>query len=326
MAVTEALPVRGKLRAYGTIALRDLRERWRLLTFVVLLAAMSLGVVTAARSLAVVSFPVIAFDPDALVVGREVISPSRIQEMAVGDLLGIIVNLGWIAVVVTMITVIALFALEAHGRAAELAIRRALGASLRTSIAAFLGESLLLAAAAVAIGVVLSAGVLLIALHFWPAVRSTPVLSPGLPMLALAVSLCVAGLIPVLLVRGEHLREAPEREVGFKTPALQLAASISLFIFAVSVLHSFSPGSVALHTAQSDIVADVDSGITDPAQRAVAYRSLMRLSSAFGDRYARSFNGTRDCCTDNLRLRNVLHGESRDALAARSSDAVLNGR
>ncbi len=205
-------------------------------------------------------------------------SPNAIQQMAVDQLLGWLVALGWGALVVGAITALALWATLAAQRVAEVGVRRAVGASRRAILGAALGEGASIWVLTVTGGLGLAALATSGAVAGWPG-PSTPmkVAFPAGPLIVLAVAMGLGSLFPLWAARSRRVVEQSENPPPLWIPAIQLGASLAALVGAALII-----GPTGAKVAQGELPRA--SGTVDQLEhqgataeaRAASYQALLR--------------------------------------------------
>ncbi|HEV8611973.1 MAG TPA: FtsX-like permease family protein [Gemmatimonadales bacterium] len=272
-----------RLGAVVAPALAALREHWRAALLVGLLGALAIGLLLPGRALpASLALPSIPEAGEALAWTTEAQAPAQTQQAALHELLQLLSALAWVGFGIASCSIFSCRAAKGRERAAEIGIRRAVGASLRAVALSLLFEAVLLAAFALVIGVALGSFLLSLATKWWPGV-SAPITSVGpVTTLAMCAVIGAASLMPLLLVRSRHLVEPGDQEVGLRTPTLQVAASIALLMASAALLSGsrINPRSPPVNSNAHGVVFEVDSGLDNLDSRALRYAALRDELSA----------------------------------------------
>ena len=212
----------------------------RILTVLVgvlaLVAALVPGWLAPTASAPVITPPPIA-SLDAGIRWTDSATPaSALQRLAVDQLLGWLVVLGWSALAVGGVTGLALWATLAGQRIPEVAIRRAVGASRGSLVRAAIGEGLGIGAMVVGAAISLSIGAVRLAMATWPGTSAAP--GFGAPLMALAAigGLMVAGaLFPLIAARSRGVTEQVETPPPLWIPATQLGVGLATLVGAAMI-------------------------------------------------------------------------------------------
>ncbi len=211
------------------------RAHWPIRMLTMLAGVLALAAaVTASRP--VITLPPIA-PLDAGLRWTDSATPAdAIQKMAVDQLLGWLAVLGWGALAVGGITILALWATLAGQRVPEVAIRRAVGAGRRSLFGAAIGEGSWTGL------MVVGAGVGLGMLGAWSVVAAWPGPSSfsgfGLPVLApilIGAAMILGALLPLWAARSRTVTEPVETPPPLWIPATQLGVSLATLVSAAMI-------------------------------------------------------------------------------------------
>lgn len=252
----------------------------------VVVAALVTGILSPLHSLttaggSALRLPALPSAGPALEWTDDALGPAGTQAEAVGGLLRLLGVFGWVGFTIGALAILGCFAAQAPGRAAELGVRRAVGASLRRLIAEALFEGAILAGIALGCGVAIGSALLKIAKAGWPGyVDGLDRLGMG-PATAISAVLGAACLIPLWLVRSRRLAQDHDTEVGLRIPTLQVAVSIALLMASAALLGqaATSRDSALGYRPGNGVIAQIDSGIEDPVLRWAKYAALLTSAS-----------------------------------------------
>ncbi len=273
--------------------MRRISPRWNVLAerspfglVVVVAAALVTGILSPLRlftgsSNAALHLPVLSPAGSALEWTTDAQGPAATQADAVTGLLRLLGILGWVGFAIGALTIFACYAAQASERAAEIGVRRAIGAPLRRLVIWALLEAAMLAAIALACGVAIGSAGLSVAKAAWPGyVDRFGQLGVG-PAAAISAVLGAACLIPFWLARSRRLAQDQDAQVGLRIPTVQIAVSIALLMGSAGLIgKAASPrGSGVVVRAGGGVIAHVDSGLSDPAMRRSRYAALLTRAS-----------------------------------------------
>ncbi len=215
---------------------RPVRILTLLVGVVALVAALVPGWLAPTAQAPVITLPAIA-SLDAGIRWTDSATPaSALQRLAVDQLLGWLVVLGWSALSVGGITALAVWATLAGQRIPEVAIRRAVGASRASLVRAALGEGLAIGGVVIGAAIILGLGAVRLAMATWPGTSAAP--GFGVPIVALAAigGLMVAGaLLPLLAAGSRRVTEQVETPPPLWIPATQLGVGLATLVAAAMI-------------------------------------------------------------------------------------------
>ena len=221
---------------------RWFRANWPVRSLTVLVGAMALAAVVAPGWLgptanrAVITFPSIAPLDGGLRWTDSATPADAIQRMAVDQLLGWLGVLGWGSLAVGGITALAWWAALAGERVAEVAIRRAVGASRRSLFGAALSEGVWVGAAAIGLGLGLGMLCARGAVATWPGTSSSPGFGiPGLALTAIGVVMGLGALLPLVSARSRTVTEQVATPPPLWIPATQLGVGLATLVGAAMI-------------------------------------------------------------------------------------------
>ncbi len=242
-----------------------------------LVAALVPGWLAPTAGPTVITLPLIA-SLDAGIRWTDSATPaSALQRLAVEQLLGWLVVLGWSALVVGAITGLALWATLAGQRVPEVAIRRAVGASRSSLIRAAVGEGLWIGVVVAGAGLVVSFGAVRLAVATWPGTSGAPAFDAPLLALAGVGGLMVAGaLLPLISARSRRITEQVETPPPLWIPATQLGVGLAGLVGAAMIAgHARGPLTSADAQAEPGTLYQLEAVGTDLEERARRYRDLL---------------------------------------------------
>lgn len=155
---------------------------------------------------------------------------------ALRDLLLLLVGLGYVTLLVTIVTAGSRSAAEAAARRAELSVRRAVGASRLTLLGALLIETGVILAAIAALGLALGLIGTRIGAGLWPGIPGDLRFSPSWAALLIVAGLTVLVVLVVGATSRVRLTEAEEAQVPLAIPAAQLGFCLAILVAGTLVL------------------------------------------------------------------------------------------
>lgn len=278
-------PVRAIL---GSAGLR-LRMYWRGALAVILLGILALGLLAPSRSLArteadrgpALALPEIPSPGPALMWTEGASPPAETQRRSLGGLLSLLAGLAWIGFGVAAVSIFSSFAASARERARDAGVHRAVGASRRQIYFSLGVETAGLTMIALVPGLMLGAGLILVARRAWPGPSSAMLAIDPAILLALGGITGLAGLASLRTVSPRDLIDPPDQEVSLKIPAYQVAVSVALLMGAASLLGGPPGGDrAAALPIESAQMFQLDSGPSDAPERAERYASLLDAVAA----------------------------------------------
>ena len=206
-------------------------------------------------------------------------SPTAVRQAAVAALLELLVGVALGVLAVTCLTTLCVSTARADARESEIGVRRAVGASRRSLVAAALLEGGSVAVLALAAG----CGAGLIAAHVataaWPGTAGPAAL--GLSVLAVGATLAgimLGALFPLIFARrSSQITVGESSPVGLAIPAAQLGLSLTVLATA-ALLNRGASRVTAAEGGRSapGQVYRITTWESEPAARAAAYDSLLR--------------------------------------------------
>ncbi len=209
-------------------------------------AAVALWSILPARWLApgLVAAPPTVLDP-GLAWASPMTPLQSLRQQAVDGLAGLLLVMAWAVVGVAVLSLLALGAARTAQREREVAVRRAVGASRRVLLCGFLIEGLVIAAGALATGVVIAVVVARGAAAGWPGLPPGWAPASGVaPGVALGLVIVFGTLFPILFARRPEVTEPADGGLALRIPALLIGASLA--VLATGVLVSRHARSLSL--------------------------------------------------------------------------------
>jgi putative ABC transport system permease protein len=272
-------------------AVAVLRDRWRAALLIAVLGALAVGLLLPARTLAnfpsdeqpSIELPRIPSAGPALMWTDGAQGPGTTQTKSISELLRLLSGLTWVAFGVASLSIFSCFAAQARDRAAEIGIRRAVGAGLRDTVFTLLLEAIVLAGCALVAGVAIGGVLLSVARELWPGIAGAFEAAGPIPALALGSVIGAGSLTPLWLIRSRHLVEPPDREVGLQVPTFQVAVSTALLMASAALLsgEGLPTRNEPSAPGRFGVVAEVDSGIDNAERRATVYAALLDSLSGY---------------------------------------------
>ena len=266
-----------------------LRMYWRGALAIILLGILAIGLLAPSRSLAsyetergpALSLPEIPSPGPALMWTDAASPPAETQRRSLSGLLSLLAGLAWIGFGVAAVSIFSSFAASARERARDAGVHRAVGASLRQTFLSLGVETAGLTMIALVPGLMLGAGLIVVARRAWPGPSAAMLTIDPAMLLALGGVIALAGLASLRMVSPRDLIDPPDQEVSLKIPAYQVAVSVALLMGAASLLGG-PPGEepAAALPLESARMFQVDSGTSDAPERAERYASLLDAVTA----------------------------------------------
>jgi len=205
-------------------------------------------------------------------------SPASFQREAIDAFSDLVVALAVAIVVLGVLTIATISLARASARRAELAVRRAVGASRRDLCVAGLLEGGVLALAALVAGLAIGVPGHGIARGTWPGVAPSPSLGlAAAVMIALVAAIVLGTVLPALFAgsgrRGLIVGALPQ---GLVLPAVQLGVAFTVLVAASQLVRHGRPAPEATAAVANDgDVFAVDAHDLAPAARATTYAAVL---------------------------------------------------
>ena len=223
------------------------------------------------------ALPAIA-EPDAPVGWtRTARTPDATQARAIDDLLTVLLALAWVGLALGAVTILARYIARASRRAADIGVRRAVGASRRDVSLSLLLESAAIATAGLMVGVLLAISADQVARTGWPGFMASGIPWSGKAALAALFAIMLGGGLALGFTRPADLHDPVEGEVNLKVPMVQLGVSLAIALTSGLLLEQAAVP-IPVGNASPDasrVVIQLDSGITEPAIRAERFDLLL---------------------------------------------------
>jgi putative ABC transport system permease protein len=213
-----------------------------------------------------------------LVWGAFARSPTEVRQAAVAALFPLLVGVAVGVLAVTWFTTLSVSTARASGRATEIAVRRAVGASRRTLLGAALLEGGCVAVLALVVGGASGLAAARLAIGSWPGTVGAG--APALSLLAVVATLggiILGTLLPLVFARpSARMTAVDPTPLALVVPAAQLGLSLTVLVTA-SLLERgagrLTPSTSAWSAAGE--VFEITTRDFEPAGRAAAYASLL---------------------------------------------------
>jgi putative ABC transport system permease protein len=276
------------LRRTVVPALEALRAYWGTTVLLVAACAAALAVMLPVAALVAPSgagvAPTIALSPlrpadFGVVWGAFVQSPSEIRQAAVVTLVRLLLGVAIGVLAVTWFTTLSLSTARASGRAVEIAVRRAVGASRRHLLGAALLEGGSVATLALVVGGAAGVAAARLSLGGWPG--TVGVASPVVGLAAVAATLSgivLGSLFPLAFARrSARMAVVDPTSLGLIVPAIQLGVSLTVLVSASLLDRGAARLTTPTHAGEaSGEVVEITARAGRPAARAARYAALLR--------------------------------------------------
>ena len=269
-------------------ALDALRAYWGTTLLLVAACAAALAVMLPVTALVTPSgggvSPTIALSPlrpadFGVAWGAFVQSPTEIRQAAVAALVRLLLGVAIGVLAVTWFTTLSLSTARASGRAVEIAVRRAVGASRRQLLGAALLEGGSVATLALVVGGAAGVAAARLSLGGWPGTVGVGSPVVGLVAVAGTLSGVVLGtLFPLAYARRSARIAAVDPTVlGLIVPAIQLGVSLTVLTSASLLDRGAARLTTPAHAREaSGEVIEITARDGPPAERAARYAALLR--------------------------------------------------
>jgi putative ABC transport system permease protein len=276
------------LRRTGAPAMQSLRVTWGTTVLLVAACAAGLAVMLPVAGLASwthagivpgISLPPVRASDLGILWGAFAQTPTEVREAAVAALVRLLLGVAVGVLAVTWLTTLSASMARASGRAVEIAVRRAVGASRRHILAAVLLEGAAISALALVVGGVSGVAAARASLGAWPGAAAPGAHALGLVAVAATLGGIVLGaLFPLVFARrSSRMTTVDPTPLGLVVPALQLGLSLtvlasgSLLERGSARLTSPAGARIGMGTVWELTTRDGPS-----AERALRYRALLR--------------------------------------------------
>ncbi len=278
--------------AAGT-AIGSLRLYWAGALLAVILGSIGLSVQAPVRSLGqaahqsetLLRLPSIPAADAGTTVTSASLDPSGLQARAIRQLYQLLLILGWGALILAGISMLARFAAHASERSPEIGVRRAAGASRRDLILALLGEGTILLLVIYGSGLPASALILGVSVAAWPGVAEGAGLLPWAAALFVGLVVAFGVLAPLRYSGSRFMRGGADGQVMLGVPAFQLAMSLAILMGSAALLRRAprAPATLATGSAAPAVLMSLDAAASAPEERARDIALLLdRVASAPG--------------------------------------------
>ena len=204
-------------------------------------------------------------------------TPDATQAGAVDELLTVLLALAWVSLIIGAVTILARYIARASRRAADIGVRRAVGASRRDVALSLVLEAATVAGAGLMVGMLLALVADQLARAGWPGFMASGIPWSGKAAVAAVLAILIGGLLALGFAREEDLRHAEEHQVDLRVPMVQLGFSLAIALTSGLLLEraTVSPPPTGATPDASRVVIQLDSGITEPAIRAERFDLLL---------------------------------------------------
>ena len=206
-------------------------------------------------------------------------SPTEIRQAAVVALVRLLLGAAIGVLAVTWFTTLSLSTARASGRAVEIAVRRAVGASRGQLLGAALLEGGSVATLALVVGGAAGVAAARLSLGGWPGTAG--VSSPVVGLVAVAATLsgvALGSLFPLAYARrSARIAVVDPTSLGLIVPAIQLGVSLTVLTSASLLDHGAARLTTSAHAREaSGEVVEITARDGAPAERAARYAALLR--------------------------------------------------
>jgi hypothetical protein len=268
------------LRPALSTAKSRLKVRWKSVALTVLVGGAALALLFAAQSFTApgegLQLDPIPATGTVLAWTSEMREAASFRAEALRDLLLLLVGLGYVTLLVTIVTAGSRSAAEAAARRAELSVRRAVGASRMTLLGALLIETGVILVAIVAAGLALGSIGTRIGGSLWPGVLGNLRFAPSWNPLLVVVGLTVLVVLVVGATSRVRMTESDEAPVPLTVPAAQLGFCLAILVAGSMVLDRSKELTMTPTGAdQSGTVISLRLSETTREQRSRRYQSML---------------------------------------------------
>ena len=258
-----------------------IREHWRTASWLALAAAAAIATLSPVLTLARPGAPVLEADPvrsaDLLLpLTASAQSPAALQAEVIARLLALLLVIAAAACAVAVVTALTIQWTRSGVRDVDTAVRRAVGASRRGLALSFLGEGVVVAAAAVPLGLATGYVALRLALGSWPGGLGTWRFTPVAIAATTTIVLLLGALLPLRFARGRRLVNLPANPLSLFPPVIQVGASLAILLAATLVSKQATLLMGNGNTAAAGTVYQVVSDDSDASTRSARYLDMLR--------------------------------------------------
>ncbi len=257
------------------------REHWRTAAWLAVAAAAAIATLAPALAISGAGTPILHADPvrtaDLLLsLSGTAQSPADLQAESIAQLLSLLVVVGSAACAVAVVTALTLQWTRSGVRDVDTAVRRAVGASRRDLAQSFLGEGIVIALAAVPVGLLVGNVSLKLALGSWPGTLDAWHYAPAVLAGTTALVLLLGSLLPLRFARGRRLVNLPANPLSLFPPIIQVGASLAILLAATLVSRQAMLLMGNGNTAADGTVFQLVDTDAEPAARSARYVDMLR--------------------------------------------------
>ena len=203
-------------------------------------------------------------------------SPAALQSEGIARLLALLLVIAAAACGVAVVTAIIIQWTRSGVRDVDTAIRRAVGASRRDLVLAFLGEGLVILLTAVPLGLVSGYAALRLALSTWPAVLGAWRYAPAAVATITSILLLLGALLPLRHARGRRLVNLPANPLSLFPPVIQVGTSLAILLAAALLSRQAMLLIGDGNSAPEGTVYTLTNADPDWSARSVQYHDMLR--------------------------------------------------
>ena len=262
-----------------TLALEALRLERRLALLLLAAVTMTAALVFPTEALPHLGLHLtpIASAAGGLPLSDGAIGPAAAQQRSLTELLELLRALGWAALGVAGLTILALYAISSAKRSHELGVHRAVGASRRSILATLLLEALVVASAALLLGALAGRLVLARGLADWPGTIERAGSWPLAVAVILVVLVLLGRLLPIHVARHRDVPLEEPRQVSLGIPIVQFGVSLAMLLAGNALFRAADIRSdrEAPSTPATGVAVDIDASALDVPARARLFAALL---------------------------------------------------
>ena len=208
--------------------------------------------------------------------GSNAATPADAQVQTIDLLFQLMLVAAFATLILAAMSILSISAARASARFPEIAVRRAVGASRRSLLAAALAEGGALGVGALVLGIIAGSAGFLAALAGWPGHVSPGSAGPGaVALLAVAMVILVGCLFQLFGAPSRRIAEPNPQPVELYIPALQLGMGLTVLV-ASTMLGRHAADLVRVEEAtENGTVLQLSSQIHTPSSRAAQYHTLL---------------------------------------------------